>query len=189
MQDKIRACIAESIAVQQAVLDKNLAVIEKTAQAVIAALKNGGKILLCGNGGSAADCQHIAAELIGRFQKERKSLPAIALTTDTSILTSLANDYSFDIIFSRQLEGLGKKGDVLVGISTSGNSPNVVKAVEQANKMGIKTIAMTGRDGGMLARIADIAIVVPSAKTARIQESHVALLHAVCEVVEDELAK
>jgi len=189
MQDKIRACIAESIAVQQAVLDKNLAVIEKTAQAVIAALKNGGKILLCGNGGSAADCQHIAAELIGRFQKERKSLPAIALTTDTSILTALANDYSFDIIFSRQLEGLGKKGDVLVGISTSGNSPNVVKAVEQANKMGIKTIAMTGRDGGMLARIADIAIVVPSAKTARIQESHVALLHAVCEVVEDELAK
>jgi D-sedoheptulose 7-phosphate isomerase len=189
MQDKIRACIAESIAVKQATLDKNIAAVEKAAQVIVAAMKNGGKILLCGNGGSAADSQHIAAELIGRFQKERKSLPALALTTDTSILTALSNDYSFDIIFSRQVEGLGKKGDVLLGISTSGNSPNVVKAIEQASQMGIKTIAMTGRDGGRLAKIADIAIVVPSAKTARIQESHITLLHAVCEVIEDEFAK
>jgi D-sedoheptulose 7-phosphate isomerase len=189
MQDKIRACIAESIAVKQAALDKNLISVEKAARAFIAAIKSGGKILLCGNGGSAADSQHIAAELIGRFQKERKSLPAIALTTDTSILTSLANDYSFDIIFSRQLEGLGKSGDALLAISTSGNSSSVVKAVEQAKKMGIVTVAMTGRDGGRLAKITDIAIVVPSTKTARIQEAHIALLHAICEVIEDELVK
>jgi D-sedoheptulose 7-phosphate isomerase len=189
MQDKIRACIAESIAVKQAALDTNLVSVEKVARAFIAAVKNGGKILLCGNGGSAADSQHIAAELIGRFQKERKSIPAIALTTDTSVLTSLANDYSFDIVFSRQVEGLGKKGDVLLAISTSGNSPSVMKAVEQAKKMDIVTVAMTGRDGGMLARIADIAIVVKSAKTARIQEAHIAFAHAICEVVEDELAK
>ena len=189
MQDKIRACIAESIAVKQAALDKNLVSVEKAARALIAAIKNGGKILLCGNGGSAADSQHIAAEFIGRFQKERKSLPAIALTTDSSIITSLANDYGFDVVFSRQVEGLGKKGDVLLGISTSGNSPNVVKAVEQAQKMDIVTMAMTGRDGGKLAKIVDIAIVVPSAKTARIQESHIAIAHAICEVVEDELAK
>ena len=189
MQDKIRACIAESIAVKQAALDKNLFSVEKTARALIAAIKNDGKILLCGNGGSAADSQHIAAELIGRFQKERKSIPAIALTTDASILTSLANDYSFDIIFSRQVEGLGKRGDVLLGISTSGNSPNVVKAVEQAKKMGLVTVAMTGWDGGKLTKIADIAIVVPSTNTARIQESHIAFAHAICEVVEDELSK
>jgi D-sedoheptulose 7-phosphate isomerase len=189
MQEKIRACIAESIAVKQSALERNLATVEKAAQAIITSLKTGGKVLLCGNGGSAADSQHIAAELIGRFQKERKSLPAIALTTDTSILTSLANDYGYDIVFSRQVEGLGKKGDVLVGISTSGSSPNVIKAVEQAKKMGLVTIALSGRDGGTLARIADIAIVVPSNNTARVQEAHIALAHAICEVVEEELAK
>jgi D-sedoheptulose 7-phosphate isomerase len=189
MQDKIRASIAESIAVSQSALDKNLAAVEKVARAIITSLRNGGKVLLCGNGGSAADSQHIAAELIGRFQKDRKSLPAIALTTDTSILTSLANDYGYDIVFSRQVEGLGRKGDVLIGLSTSGASPNVIKAVEQAKKMGLVTIAMAGKDGGTLAKIADIAIVVPSNKTARVQEAHIALAHAICEVVEEELAK
>ncbi len=189
MQDKIRACIAESIEVKKAALEKNLAAVEKTVGAIMTSFQSGGKVLLCGNGGSAADCQHIAAEFIGRFQKERSALPAIALTTDTSILTSLANDYSFDVVFSRQVEGLGKRGDVLVGITTSGNSLNVIKAVEQAKKMGIMTIAMSGRDGGKIAKIADISIVVPSAKTARIQETHIALAHAVCEVVEDELTK
>jgi D-sedoheptulose 7-phosphate isomerase len=189
MQDKIRASIAESINVSQSALDKNLAAVEKVARAIITSLRNGGKVLLCGNGGSAADSQHIAAELIGRFQKDRKSLSAIALTTDTSILTSLANDYGYDIVFSRQVEGLGRKGDVLVGLSTSGASPNVIKAVEQAKKMGLVTIAMAGKDGGMLAKTADIAIVVPSNKTARVQEAHIVLAHAICEVVEEELAK
>lgn len=189
MQNKIRSIIEDSIQVKQAALEKNLVLLGRAAEAIISSFKNGGKLMLCGNGGSAADSQHIAAEFIGRFQKERRALPAIALTTDSSILTSLSNDYSYDIVFARQVEALGKKGDVLIGISTSGNSPNVVKAFEKARALGVTTIAFSGRDGGPVAKAADIAIIVPAQKTARIQESHITLFHALCEVVEDEFAK
>ena len=189
MKSRIRAVIQESIQVKKDALEKNIDLIERVAQSIISSYKNGGKVLLCGNGGSAADSQHIAAEFIGRFQKERRALPAIALTTDTSILTSLANDYSYEIVFARQVEALGKKGDVLIGISTSGKSPNVIKALETAQALGILTVAFTGHDGGLMGKIADISIIVPSKVTARIQESHIALFHALCEVVEDEFAK
>ncbi|MBF0490847.1 MAG: D-sedoheptulose 7-phosphate isomerase, partial [Candidatus Omnitrophica bacterium] len=153
------------------------------------AFSNNHKLFFCGNGGSAADSQHIAAEFVGRFQKERKAWPAIALTTDTSALTALGNDYSFDIVFSRQLEALGQKGDVLVGISTSGNSKNVLEAVKKAKELGMTTIGVTGGTGGQLASLCDITIVAASAKTARIQESHLCIFHSICELVENALTK
>jgi len=150
-------------------------------------LRAGGKIMACGNGGSAADAQHFAAELIGRFERERQELAAIALTTDTSILTAVGNDYSYDEIFSKQVRGLGKTGDILMGISTSGNSKNVVKAIEAAKKMGIKIIALTGNGGGKIATLLDaddIHLCAPSTRTARIQETHLVLLHALCDGVD-----
>lgn len=150
------------------------------------ALDTGHKILFCGNGGAAADCQHLAAELVGRFVKERESLPAIALTTDTSILTAVANDYSYDDIFSRQVAGLGRAGDVLIGISTSGNSKNVVKAIELAKQKGLKTVAFTGEGGGKIGTLCDAIIAVPSKITARIQEMHILVGHIICEIVEED---
>lgn len=189
MKDRIRCVVLESIEVKQAALAANIEQVERTAQVLIEAFKSGHRVFFCGNGGSAADSQHIAAEFIGRFQKERKALPAIALTTDSSILTCLANDYSYDIIFSRQIEALGCQGDVLVGISTSGKSPNVIKAFEKAKEMGITTVALTGNDGGTMAAAADIAIIIPSKVTARIQETHITFFHAICEVVENEFVK
>lgn len=147
-------------------------------------IKNGGKILLCGNGGSAADSQHIAAEIVGRFLKERKGLPAIALTTDTSILTSVGNDYGYDYIFSRQVEALCTPKDVLIGITTSGNSANVVRAVEAANAIGATTIGLTGGSGGKLSALCKHNIVVPSNVTARIQEAHIFIGHCLCEMIE-----
>ena len=150
-------------------------------------LRTGGKVMACGNGGSAADAQHFAAELIGRFERERQELAAIALTTDTSILTAVGNDYSYDEIFSKQVRGLGKKGDILIGISTSGNSKNVVRAIEAAKKMGIKIIALTGNGGGKIASLLDaddIHLCAPSTRTARIQETHLVLLHAICDGVD-----
>jgi D-sedoheptulose 7-phosphate isomerase len=153
-------------------------------------LKSGGKVMACGNGGSAADAQHFAAELIGRFEREREELAAIALTTDTSILTAVGNDYSYDDIFSKQVRGLGKKGDILLGISTSGNSKNVVKAIEAAKKMGIKIIALTGNGGGKIATLLDkddIHLCVPATRTARIQETHLVLLHGLCDGVDHVL--
>jgi D-sedoheptulose 7-phosphate isomerase len=189
MRDRIRAVIQESIRVKEAALASNLEAVEKTALGIIKAFKNNNRVFFCGNGGSAADSQHIAAEFIGRFQKERRALPAIALTTDTSILTCLSNDYSFDIVFARQVEALGRAGDVIVGISTSGKSPNVIKAFEAAKKIGMTTVAFTGHDGGAIAKAADIAIVIPSKVTARVQEAHITLAHAICEVVEDEFVR
>ncbi len=147
-------------------------------------IQNGGKVLLCGNGGSAADSQHIAAEIVGRFKKERKGLPAIALTTDTSILTSVGNDYGYDYIFSRQVEALCRPEDVLIGITTSGNSANVVRAVEAANDMGATTIGLTGGTGGKLNDLCKHNIVVPSNVTARIQEAHIFIGHCLCEILE-----
>lgn len=151
------------------------------------ALKAGGKLMFCGNGGSAADSQHLAAELTGRFIKDRRPLAAVALSTDTSALTCIGNDYSFDEVFARQVAGLGRSGDVLIGISTSGNSRNVIRAVEEAKKIGVRVIGLLGRDGGALAPLCDVAIVVPSQVTARIQEAHILIGHTLCGLVEQSL--
>ncbi|MFM9835219.1 MAG: SIS domain-containing protein [Methylophilaceae bacterium] len=147
-------------------------------------IKNDGKILLCGNGGSAADSQHIAAEIVGRFKKERKGLAAIALTTDTSILTSVGNDYGYDYIFARQIEGLCRPEDLVIGITTSGNSANVVRAMEAAKEVGATTVGMTGGTGGKLSTICDFNIVIPANVTARIQEAHIFVGHCLCEILE-----
>jgi D-sedoheptulose 7-phosphate isomerase len=150
-------------------------------------LQTGGKILFCGNGGSASDSQHLAAELTGRFIKDRKPLGAIALTTDTSALTSIANDYAFEEVFARQVMALGRSGDLLVGISTSGNSKNIIRAVEEAGALGIRTVGLLGRDGGQLLALCDHAIVVPSDVTARIQEAHILIGHTLCGLIEQHL--
>lgn len=150
-------------------------------------LLNGGKIFFCGNGGSAADSQHLAAELTGRFVNDRRPLSAIALSTDTSALTCIGNDYSFDEIFARQVAGLGRNGDLLIGISTSGNSRNVIRAVEEAKKVGIKTIGLLGRNGGKLHSLCDQSIVVPHGVTARIQECHILIGHTLCGLIEENL--
>lgn len=189
MKAVIEQIFAQSIAVKQETLKRNSDKIAQASQMIIDALKGGHKLLFCGNGGSAADSQHIAAEFVGRFQKERKAWPAIALTTDTSALTALGNDYSFDIVFSRQVQALGQKGDILIGISTSGNSKNVLEALKTAKTMGIKTIGVTGGSGGQLAALSDIAIIAASPTTARIQESHLVIFHAICEIVENTLCQ
>jgi D-sedoheptulose 7-phosphate isomerase len=157
------------------------------AHAMSDALGAGKKLLVFGNGGSAADAQHLSAELVGRFQKERAAMPAIALTTDSSILTSVTNDYSFKQVFARQLEALGQPGDVALGISTSGESPNVLAALQVARAKGLKTIALTGRDGGSVGAAADIHVNVPDQSTARVQEVHRTILHVMCEVIEESL--
>jgi D-sedoheptulose 7-phosphate isomerase len=177
----------DSIAVKQ---EAEKVLPEQVALGIVAmtdCLRAGGKVMACGNGGSAADAQHFAAELIGRFERERQELAAIALTTDTSILTAVGNDYSYDEIFSKQVRGLGKKGDILLGISTSGNSKNVVKAIEAAKKLGIKIIALTGNGGGKIKTLLDaddIHLCAPSSRTARIQETHLVLLHSLCDGVD-----
>lgn len=153
-----------------------------------AAIRAGGKIMFCGNGGSAADAQHLAAELLGRYLVNRRALPAIALTTDSSALTAIANDFGFDEVFSRQVQGLGRPGDVLVAISTSGNSPNILQAVQAAREIGIVAIGLTGSAGGRMADLCDVCLRVPSAHTPRIQEMHIAVGHMLCELVEADLA-
>lgn len=162
-------------------------VIQEAAGLVAATLSQGSKLMLCGNGGSAADSQHIAAELTGRFVNDRHPLAALALSTDTSALTCIANDYSFDEVFSRQVTGLGRKGDCLLAISTSGNSRNVLRAADAARAAGIAVIGLLGRDGGTLRALCDVAIVVPSATTARIQEAHIFIGHTLCAMVEAAL--
>jgi D-sedoheptulose 7-phosphate isomerase len=164
----------------------NLASTLAAAQAMAEALKLGKKLLVFGNGGSASDAQHLSAELVGRFQRERAAMAAIALTTDTSILTSIANDYSFKQVFARQIEAVGRAGDVAFGISTSGESPNIVAGLQAARQRQMKTIALTGRDGGRVGAAADIHVNVPDENTARVQEVHRTLLHVICELVELE---
>ncbi|MEW5895261.1 MAG: D-sedoheptulose 7-phosphate isomerase [Candidatus Omnitrophota bacterium] len=186
MLERIQEIFQESIAVKQQALADNLDKIQQAVEIIGNVLKGGNKIIVFGNGGSAADSQHIAAEFIGRFQKERQALPAIALSTDTSILTALANDYGFDIVFSRQIEGLGEPGDVALGISTSGNSRNVVSGIQTAKAKGLKTIVLTGQGGGNLLKVADLCMSVPSKVTARIQESHITIAHVICELIEEQ---
>jgi D-sedoheptulose 7-phosphate isomerase len=161
--------------------------IERAGEAILSAFHHGAKLLLFGNGGSAADAQHLAAEFVGRYMADRAALPAIALTTDTSVLTAIGNDYGFEQVFARQIRALGRRGDVAMAISTSGRSQNVVLGVEAAREAGLTTIALTGGDGGKLAPIVDIAIVVPSTTTARIQECHITIGHVLCEYVDREL--
>lgn len=158
--------------------------LEEAAQMLIATLKEGNKILLCGNGGSAADAQHIAAELTGRYKRERKGLSAIALTTDTSALTAIGNDYGYDFIFSRQCEAIARKGDVLWGISTSGNSKNVLSALRVAKDLGCKTLGFSGRDGGDMWELCDVLLISPSNDTPRIQEMHILMGHILCDLIE-----
>ena len=160
--------------------------LEKMAEICRLTIKNGHKILLCGNGGSAADSQHIAAEFVGRFVKERQGLPSIAFTTDTSILTAIGNDYGYDEVFRRQVEALGREGDVLIGISTSGNSGNIVKAFEQAKKQGVTTFALTGQKDSKMSAMADVTLKVPAPVTARVQECHIMIGHMICEYIDEE---
>lgn len=172
-------------AIERSFTPSQLGVLEKIAQVMAEALRSGHKLLLCGNGGSAADSQHIAAEFIGRFKRERRSLPALALTTDTSILTAIGNDYSYEQVFSRQVEGVGEKGDVLIALSTSGNSKNVLEAVKAAKAKRIATVGFTGARGGTLKEAADYCFQAQSPETPHIQEVHITALHALSEVVED----
>lgn len=186
---KVRSIIKESIGVKELILsDENLiSNIEKAAQIIIDCYRNEGKVLFCGNGGSAADAQHLAAELSGRFYYDRPALEAEALHVNTSYLTAVGNDYSFDLIYSRILSASGKAGDVLVGISTSGNSKNVLEAQKVAKQKGMKIISLTGESGGEMKNSADCLINVPSKLTPRIQESHILIGHIICQIVEEEL--
>ncbi len=187
MRDKIKDIFLESIHVKEELLRNNIGQIIAIADMAIDSLKKGGKVIVFGNGGSASDSQHIAAELVGRFKKDRTALAAIALTTNTSVLTSLANDYGYEVVFAKQIEALGSKNDIAIGISTSGKAKNVIQGVRQAAKMGLKTVILTGGDGGELAKAADIALIVPSSVTARIQEAHITIGHIICEMIEEAL--
>ncbi|MBR9677231.1 D-sedoheptulose 7-phosphate isomerase [Candidatus Woesearchaeota archaeon] len=190
MKETITQIFDDSIKTKEVVKKELLDVIEDSVKLIIDALKNGNKVLVCGNGGSAADAQHFVAELVVRFEKDRKSLPAIALTTDTSLITACANDYGYDELFSRQVEGLGNTDDVLVGISTSGNSLNVIKAFQTAKEKNMLTICLNGKDGGKIKSLElDSDIVVPGTNTGRIQESHITIIHAWCKLIEEELFK
>ena len=182
--DKIRGIIESSIAAKKALLAGQMANIDAAARLISGAIAKGGKLIIFGNGGSAADSQHIAAELVGRFQRERKALPAIALTTNTSTLTAIANDYGYDVTFSRQIEALAKKPDVVLAISTSGNAKNVLQGARLAKDMDLSVIGLSGGGGGELSKLASINIIVPSKVTARIQESHIMIGHIICELVE-----
>ena len=185
--DKIRNQLQEHVETIQRVAESMAPDIESCSTLMISALKKGNKLLIMGNGGSAADAQHMAAEFVGRFLLERKALPAIALTTDTSILTAVGNDYGFDEIFKRQVEALARPGDVVIGISTSGHSNNVFHAVMAANEIGCKTIGLLGREGGNIAGIVDVNLTVPVQETPRIQEAHVTIIHILCDLVERNL--
>ncbi|MBN1405458.1 MAG: D-sedoheptulose 7-phosphate isomerase [Candidatus Omnitrophica bacterium] len=187
MADKAAQILKESIVLKEQVLKTMTASINKAADLMACALKAGGKVLLFGNGGSAADAQHIAAELVGRFKLERHGLGAIALSANTSNLTSIANDYGYEEVFSRQIEALGLKNDIALAISTSGNARNVIAGALEAKKQKIKVIALTGADGGQLAPLADLALVIPSHNTARIQEVHITVGHILCELIEEKL--
>jgi D-sedoheptulose 7-phosphate isomerase len=185
--NQISAIVADSLEVKRHFFDAHTDDVERAAQLIADALRANGKLLVFGNGGSAADAQHIAGELINRFLQQRKALPAIALTTDGGVLTCIANDSGFENVFARQIEALGTKGDVCLAISTSGTSPNVVLACERARRQGVTVIGLLGRDGGTVAALCDLALIVASDDTQRIQETHNLIGHIICELVEAEL--
>jgi D-sedoheptulose 7-phosphate isomerase len=184
---RVRAALAESAQTQRATAEACAQSIARAAARLVETLRAGGRVLAFGNGGSAADAQHLAAELAGRFERERPGLPALALTTNTSDLTAIGNDYGFEAVFARLVRAHGRPGDLAVAISTSGNSPNVLAGVVAARDAGLSTLALTGKGGGKLASAADLAIVVPSDVTARIQETHIAVIHLLCELCEAQL--
>jgi D-sedoheptulose 7-phosphate isomerase len=185
--EHLRTHFEEGIELRKRMADTLPEEIARAGKALADALKAGRKALACGNGGSAADSQHLAAELTGRFIRERRALAALALTTDTSALTCIANDYDFDQVFERQVHALGRTGDCLVGISTSGKSPNLLRAFAAARTLGIRTIGLLGRDGGPLAALSDVPVIVPGQSTARIQEAHIFIGHSLCALVEEGL--
>jgi D-sedoheptulose 7-phosphate isomerase len=187
MIESIRRVVAESLELKKKFFSANEELIAQAAREICIALENGNKVLLYGNGGSAADSQHIAAEWVGRFQRERRALPAIALTTDSSILTAVGNDYGFDQIFVRQMRALGRKGDVSIGISTSGNSPNVLAATEAAREMGLVTVGLTGGDGGKLGSKVQYHFNVPLKSSARVQEIHIMIGHILCALSDENM--
>ena len=191
MKQTIRSIIQASIDTKLAILqdEKMIDAIHASVEKITIAFKNGNKALFCGNGGSAADAQHLAAEFSGRFYKDRDALPAEALHVNTSYMTAVANDYSFDVVYSRMINGIGKKGDVLVGLSTSGNSVNILKAIKAAKEKGMTTIGFTGESGGKMKNECDILLNVPSTDTPRIQESHILLGHIICQLVEEKYFK
>lgn len=186
--EKIKNIIQASIDTKQQVLQNPelLATVEKVIDAITSAFKNDNRVYFCGNGGSAADAQHLAAEFSGRFYTDRKALPAEALHCNTSYLTAVANDYGYDVVYSRMIDGIGEKGDLLIGLSTSGNSGNIIKAFEVAREKGIVTIAFTGITGGQMKSVSDYLINIPSADTPRIQESHITIGHIICQLVEEK---
>lgn len=188
--ERIRGLFAESMEVKAAAAEALPETIVAAGERMVNSLLNGGKILSCGNGGSAGDAQHFSSELLNRFERERPELPGIALTTDSSTLTSIANDYSYNQIFSKQIRALGQQGDVLLAISTSGNSANVIQAIQAAHEKGMTIVAMTGRDGGEMARLydaSDVEIRVPANSTARIQEIHLVIIHCLCDFIDQTL--
>ena len=189
MKNYIKDQIKKSFETKQTIYNDEalLNKIEEVAQKCVALYKTDKKTILAGNGGSAADAQHIAAELVGRYGFDRPSIPSLALTTDTSNLTAIGNDYGYDQVFSRQLAGMGQTGDIFFGISTSGNSQNIINAFEVAKEKGILSVALVGKDGGKMAKMADIALVVPSNSTPRIQESHILIGHIICDIIEKEI--
>ena len=187
--DLVAKTLADTIALHERVRRGSVQPVVDAAAAIVEALAKGGKVLLFGNGGSAADAQHVAAELVGRFERERRPLAAIALSTDTSVLTAIGNDEGYERVFTRQIEALGRDGDVIVAITTSGLSPNIVDALEAVKKRGLRTIGITGRDGGHVARLVDIHVNVPSESTPRVQEVQRTLLHAICDLVERAFAE
>lgn len=185
-RDAVAAALAGAISAHERVRAGDLAPVVRAAHAIRSALDAGQAVLTCGNGGSAADAEHFAAELVGKFQRERSGFRAVALTADSSVLTSVGNDYGFENIFARQIEAIGRRDDVVVGISTSGRSPNMVRGFEAARAAGLTTIALTGGDGGPLGRAAEIHVNVPESSTPRVQEVHRTLLHAICQLVEQD---
>jgi D-sedoheptulose 7-phosphate isomerase len=188
-RDVVRRELEDSLRVKRVFLDQAVDATVRAGELLVASLRAGGKVLLFGNGGSAADAQHIAAELVGRFVRDRDGLPAIALTTDTSALTAIANDFGYDDVFARQVRALGRAGDVAVALSTSGRSPSVLRAVDACKALGIRTIGLTGGDGGQLASAVDVALVVTaSTASARIQETHITIGHVLCELVDAALS-
>ena len=187
IEEKIKKACDDSIKVKEQFFKENITLIKEVAELIAKTLNEGGKILIFGNGGSATDASHIAAEFVNRFKRERPGLPAIALNTDMAVITAIANDYDYSEIFAKQIKALGQQGDIVIGISTSGSSRNVLKAVEVAKKRGLKTVAFTSKKGGKLISRVDYAFAVPSEETPRIQETHITLGHILCELVEDIL--
>jgi D-sedoheptulose 7-phosphate isomerase len=189
MEQQVIKLLNESIKTKQLLVkdEKQVEIISKVVNCIIDAYKNNKKVIIFGNGGSAADAQHMVAELVGRYKKERQPLEAMSLNTNVSTLTALGNDYGYEIVFSRQLESCAKQGDVVIGITTSGKSPNVIKAIEVAKKIGCVTVALTGKDGGTIKNLVDYCICVPSNETPRIQEVHITIIHIICDLVEQTI--